>query len=227
MVVLTPQNFADAIAQEEQGLVNGQLNPNTVGMSANNPLNLEMGDVGYGTVNAAQGQKLTVFATLQDGWNAALNMLNKDLSGNSTVYQPTMTLQQYMQKFTGSNSANAGNTVASVMGVSPNMPLTAFGMAGTNPAPVTGSGSTTATAPASSSGTSTGSSFLNDLFNAFVSLIPGGNILAGKSGPGSGLVDIVAIAVGLMLLAGMVFGFKNVTTTVVKGVKSGAELASA
>lgn len=40
------------------------------------------------------------------------------------------------------------------------------------------------------------------------------------------VVDIVAIIVGLVLLAGAVFGFRNVTSTVVQTTRKGAELTA-
>jgi|ERR1035437_9880808 hypothetical protein len=41
------------------------------------------------------------------------------------------------------------------------------------------------------------------------------------------MIDLVGILAGLVLLGGAVFGFKNVSTTIVTGVKRGAEMAAA
>lgn len=203
-------SLAQAIAQEEQGLVNGSLNSNTVGMSANNPLNLEMGDIGYGTATAAGGQQLTIFASLQDGWDAATNMLNKDVSGNSSIYSPNMTLQEYMNTFTGGNQ-NAGNTVASILNVPSSTPISSFGNAVQSTQP-SSTASTTTTAPSNSSSTPSG------WWDTLKGYLPG------TGAPG--VTDIVAIIAGLVLISGMVFGFRQLAVTVQQGVKSGAALAA-
>jgi hypothetical protein len=41
------------------------------------------------------------------------------------------------------------------------------------------------------------------------------------------LTDVVVILAGIVLLAGAVFGFKSIQTTVVSGVRKGADLATA
>jgi hypothetical protein len=196
----TVESLAQAIAQEEGN--NGQGFANT-----NNPGNLELGDIGYGTATAAGGQQITIFQSFQDGFAALVNMLQKDLSGNSSVYSPSMNLQQYMQTYTGGNT-NAGNTVASILGVSPYMPLTSVGQSAVTVPPQS----------TSSVGSSIGSSLASGLLGPLAAFLPGSGM--------PGIVDIVAIIGGLILIAGMVFGFRNVSTTIVKGVKTGAEIAS-
>lgn len=210
-------NLVQAIAQEEQGLLNGQINPNTVGMSANNPINLEMGDIGYGTVTAAGGQELTIFPSLQAGYQAATNMVQSDVSGNSSIYSPNMSLQQYMQTFTG-GSATAGNTVASILGVPSSTPISSFGQIAGSVQPNAAS----TTAPGTASTSSTGSPAWLAALKALLG--PLGTFLPGSGQPG--IVDIVAILAGLILIAGMVFGFRQLAVTIKQGVQAGVETAA-
>jgi hypothetical protein len=115
--------FADAIADEE-GFFNSTSN---IPQKANNPLDLELGDVGYGTMSAAGGQQITIFPTLTAGWAAAVKLLGKDIAGTK-LYPAGESISQFMSTFTSGKSGNSGpgNTVASDLGVDPSTPVSNY-----------------------------------------------------------------------------------------------------
>ncbi len=108
---ITP--LMQAIAQAEGFYVAGSI-PQT----ANNPGDLEVGDVGYGTL----GQGITVFGSVNDGWEALANQINLIVSGQSSNYSPTETLAQVGATYSGGDP-NWANNVASILGVSVNTPF--------------------------------------------------------------------------------------------------------
>ena len=84
----------------------------------NNPGNLELGDIGYGTWQAAGGQQITIFPTLAAGQAALENQINKIASGTSTAgYNPSMSIAQVGTIYSGSSNGNWANNVASALGV--------------------------------------------------------------------------------------------------------------
>lgn len=107
-----PSTLADAIAKLE-----GYGAGNNIPTVANNPGNLELGDIGFGTLNAANGNKITIFGSVQDGWTALENQLTKIVSGNSAYYKPDTTLAQFGKTYSG--SPTYGNDLASALGTSP------------------------------------------------------------------------------------------------------------
>src|ERR1700733_13951182 len=118
-------SFANAIASEEN-IASGL-------QSSNNPYALELGDQGSGTTTAAGGNQLTNFPTVQDAYNALLKMFTSDVNGTSSIYNPNMSIGQYMTTYTGGNT-NAGNTVANLLGIDSSTPITAIGTtAGSGP----------------------------------------------------------------------------------------------
>lgn len=210
--------FANAIANEEN-IASGL-------QSSNNPYALEMGDVGFGTSQAAGGNQLTNFGSLQDAYNALLNMFTKDVNGQSSVYNPNMSISQYMTTYTGGNQ-NAGNTVANILGVNPSTPISAIGTTPSsgigsvfNPATGTATNPVTGTAL----GTASQSSLLSFLPSWAQTLF--GGSATGQQESVSLVYDVVAVVVGLVLIAGAVFGFKSLGNTVVQGVQKGGKLAA-
>ena len=206
--------FSVSLQQLEQAIVEEEGGTSSVGYGVNNPGDLELGDQGYGVTTAQGGNQITNFPSLEAGYQALQNMLNKDVSGQSSIYNPNETLADYMTTFTGGNT-NAGNTVASQLGVSPSTPISSFGQ-------------TPSTQP--STGISSGT------LQAWESALgmPAGVVaqtgMAAQAANNSGftlpsVTDIVAIFAGLVLLAGAVFGFRQLTTTIVEGVKTGATTA--
>lgn len=206
-------SLAQAIAREEG------FNAGSVGTSANNPGDLELGDVGYGTITAAGGNKITVFGSLQDGWNALTNMLTKDVTGGSSVYTPNESINDFMTTYSGGNP-NAGQTTANILGVPASTPISTFG--GT---PIAANSSVPAPSVSSPSLTSgIGQVAAASLPPWIQALLPKNSTDGSFYIPS--VTDIVIIIVGLILLAGAVYGFKNLTTTIIMGTKKGAEIAA-
>ena len=102
-----------AIAQAEGFNV-----PGSIPQTANNPGDLEVGDIGFGTL----GQGITKFGSLDDGWTALANQINIIVSGQSSYYSPNATLAQVGATYSGGDP-NWANNVASVLGVSVNTPF--------------------------------------------------------------------------------------------------------
>jgi hypothetical protein len=101
--------FAAAIAEAEGA------NP-----LINNPGDLTAGDVPAanitGVYNAAGVVKID---TLSNGWAFLYAKLQKDLSGQSEVFSPSMTISQYAQEYTGGDNADSwASSVAKSLGVS-------------------------------------------------------------------------------------------------------------
>lgn len=90
--------------------------PNDVAMTANNPGDLELGDIGNGTIGGK-----TIFASLDDGFEALENQINLIVTGQSKAgYTPDMSIAQVAQIWTGGDNPSAwANIVASELGVTP------------------------------------------------------------------------------------------------------------
>jgi hypothetical protein len=110
-------SLANAISQLE-----GFGNPSSIPTLANNPGNLELGDVGYGTITAQGGQQITIFGSLDDGWTALENQLSKIFNGTSNYYTPDQTLAQFGNTYSGGNPSY-GTNLASKLGVDPSTTL--------------------------------------------------------------------------------------------------------
>lgn len=78
-----PSALASAIASAE-----GFGPTNNIPTIANNPGDLELGNIGYGTTAAAGGNAITNFGTLADGWAALQNQINLIASGQSRRVTP-------------------------------------------------------------------------------------------------------------------------------------------
>jgi hypothetical protein len=88
--------------------------------STNNPGDLELGDIGFGTYTAAGGQLITNFPTLAAGQTALENQINLIASGASKAgYTPSMSIAQVGNLYTGSSSGAWANNVASALGITP------------------------------------------------------------------------------------------------------------
>lgn len=193
--------LAQAIAREEN-----------VAPSYNNP----------GGINDANG--IITYPTQQAGQSALENLLTNALSGTSQNYSPNESIQDFENTYTGGDP-NAGNNVASFLGVSPSTPINSFG-------DVVSAQQNSASAP------STYAQALAGIQNGILgpqgtNLYPQGsattpNLFGSKLGGYTipSVTDIVAILAGLVLLGGAVFGFKQLSTTVVTGVKKGAALSA-
>jgi hypothetical protein len=139
-VALSPA--AAAIAQAEG------YKPGTIPYAANNPGDLELGDIGYGTISASGGNKITVFPSAAAGAAALENQIGLMTSGTSKAgYNPGMSIAQVGQLYSGGSSAWANN-VAAALGVSPD---TNFAAAASGAGSQTPQAATPASEPASAS----------------------------------------------------------------------------
>lgn len=182
---LTP--LASAIAQSE-----GYGVPGAIPTVANNPGNLELGDVGYGTANAAGGNQITIFGSLADGAAALENQLNKIFNGTSSNYTPDMSLSQFGQIYSGGNPAY-GNQLASTLGVSPSTPLSQV---------------QSQASASSASGTPSTSSWLTNPFGNLLGLT--------SSNPASAftLSRAIILILGIILFGAGLFAFKQTQTVI-------------
>lgn len=92
---------------------------------AANPLNIEIGDIGYGTITAAGGNRITVFPDPDAGMAAGIAHLQSDLAGagrGSGPYANVQTLGQFLRVWNGGN-ATAANAAAQQWGFSPDTPI--------------------------------------------------------------------------------------------------------
>lgn len=99
---MRPRIFAIAAAHEEGYYVNG-----SIPQKCNNPCDLELGDIGYGTFEGK-----TIFATSDDGWAAADRQFGGMLSGMSHIYTQDMTLEEAGLKYSGGDPNWAKNVAA-------------------------------------------------------------------------------------------------------------------
>ncbi|SRR6266566_3360450 len=100
--------LANAIAQAEGYGVEG-----AIPTMANNPGDLVVGNVGYGTM----GSGITIFGSVQDGWNALYRELNLIFSGASKIYNTEMTFAEMAAHWTLTEASPWANNVASALGV--------------------------------------------------------------------------------------------------------------
>ena len=99
---------------------------------ANNPGDLELGDIGYGTLTASGGNKITVFPTLAAGQAALEAQVSKMENGGSSVYTPSETIAQAGATYGGSSTY--GQKLAQLLGVDSSASLSslASGISGTS-----------------------------------------------------------------------------------------------
>lgn len=212
--------LAQAIAQSESA--NGQGFP-----GSNNPGNLKLGDIGYGTVDNG----ITVFPSLSAGVAALQQQAAGMLNGSSSLYSPNMTVAQAANLYSGGDP-NAANNWASYLGVSPNDPLSTLnaGSADTN-------GITNYSYGGSGNSLSLGSVAGNPLQTAPQTGSPSGTGASGNpastssSGSGSGASlgiissRLAAFIIGMILILAGVYSFKQ-TQSIIKFTGKGAELAA-
>jgi hypothetical protein len=109
------KQIAQAIANAEGFGVAG-----AIPTHAHNPGDLELGDLGNGTINSK-----TVFASDQDGWNALYKQVELMISGGSSHYQPTDTWRRIAMTWTGDpqDYVNWLSNVTGSLGVDPDSTL--------------------------------------------------------------------------------------------------------
>jgi hypothetical protein len=89
--------MAQAIAKAE-----GFGPPGNLPTRINNPGDLELGDRGQGVNNGK-----TIFATVEDGWEALEGQVRWMLTGNSRIYKLSDTLLEVAEKYTGRDNPDA------------------------------------------------------------------------------------------------------------------------
>lgn len=99
--------LALAIARAEGFDVEG-----SIPQRANNPGDLRIGDRGLGML----GEGITIFPTVEDGWDALDHQCGRILSGKSPYYRPQMTLAEMGMTYSGGDQDWAKN-VAAILGV--------------------------------------------------------------------------------------------------------------
>jgi len=199
----------EAAQLQEEGYFAGT----SAGIAKNNPYNL----------TDTSGNLLS-FSKLEEGLAAGDQYLKNAIAGINKNYTPGESLGEFESTYTG-DDPNAPSNLAKILQTNTSTPVSAYS---------TGPGLTAAQV-ASASSASTSPTF-KDLLNGIT-----GYALGGPSGAAVGaatgkpinflgisisVVDVVAVLAGLVLLAGAVFGFRNLTTTVITGVKKGAELGA-
>lgn len=108
------ERIAQAIAKAEGYGASG-----AIPTRANNPGDLKLGDLGHGAISGK-----TIFASIQDGWNALRKQIHLMASGGSDYYQPTDTWRRIAQVWVGTNDyPNWMNTVTGELGVDPDSTL--------------------------------------------------------------------------------------------------------
>lgn len=81
--------------------------------TSNNPGDLELGDIGYGTTGA-----ITNFPSFSAGYTALLNQAQKMISGGSSVYSPTESIAQAAATYTGNGPNATQNWLSQLPGYS-------------------------------------------------------------------------------------------------------------
>jgi hypothetical protein len=198
-----------AIFQEEGGT-------SAAGYAQNNP----------GDLMTNQGT-LESYPTIESGENALTGYLQNAASGTNTNYYPGETLGEFETTYTGGDTSAAAN-VGSILGVDPaTTPLASIvannDLGGGSPASLMQQLQETANQEPTLPG------------GYGVNVSPSGTVTATGMGTtetaqansqNNWLTDGVAILIGAILIAGAVFGFRELTTTVIEGAKKGAVAAA-
>lgn len=179
-----------------------------------------------GALMDTSGNKLT-YPDYASGYQALLDKLTFDASGASKVYSPSMSLADFEKLYTGGDP-NAASNIGSMLGVPTS---TTLGQLSDQ-----------------SLGTKSSGNWLTDAWNKYMdaastiqnNAIDNPNVaIAGITGTtpealatgkshafSSVFSDIVAILVGLVLIAGAIFSFSTVKDTIVTTAKDAAALAA-
>jgi hypothetical protein len=115
------QQFATAIAKEEGFYIEG-----SIPQRARNPGDLGNGDIGNGVIQTEgpNGVGITIYSTVEDGWNALLNKVARMLNGSSEVYTLGMTIVEVGLKWSG--NPQWGINVAAMLHVDPSTTLAQY-----------------------------------------------------------------------------------------------------
>lgn len=177
----------------------------------------------------SSGTTPLTFPDQQSGFQALVDKLQYDASGNSITYSPTMSLSDYEAKYTGGDP-NAANNVASFLGVPTSTTLANLNDQALNAVnnqyqldptalPLPGGGAVNITPNGTLTTSGVGGTQTSQVSGSgFISQIE--NWLTNSS------ANVVSVLIGLVLIAGAVFSFSTVRDTVVGVAKRGAELAA-
>ncbi|HEY1644759.1 MAG TPA: hypothetical protein VGF75_00035, partial [Candidatus Saccharimonadales bacterium] len=117
---LNLDEFGSSIANAE-----GYGVPGAVPTIANNPGDLELGDVGFGVTSAANGNEITNFPTAQAGADALTNQENLIANGNSSAYTSGESLSDFANTYSGGSQSFLQN-IESYLGVGENTSLSSL-----------------------------------------------------------------------------------------------------
>jgi len=161
-----------------------------------------------GALEDQAGNPLT-FDSVQSGYNALLNKLTYDASGQSSIYSPNMSLSNFENLYTGGD-VNAANNIGSMLGVSTSTPLSGLSDQSLSQQELD------ATSAALLDNILPGQPALG---NATVSATPTTSNIVSK--PKQAVkkfagyeADIVAVLLGLIMVSGAIFGLTNTKETV-------------
>jgi hypothetical protein len=217
--VATLQQLIAAIEQEEGGT-------KAAGYALNNP----------GDLMTTSGN-LESFGSMTEGETALQGYIQNAASGTNQNYYPGETLGEFETTYTGGDPNAAGN-IGKILGVDPST---------TSLASIVNNNDLGGGSPASNqsfnpvlTGIEQGLENVSGLNFPGAGAIGQGATMAKQASEASepwykqledwitsGVNREVAILVGIVLIAGAVFGFRELSTTVIQGVKKGATLAAA
>lgn len=104
--------FAVAISKAE-----GFGTVNAIPTRAKNPGDLARGDIGYGVLGS---EKITVYASEEDGWQALYRQLNLIARRKSAYYTPDTTIAEMAIKYApGAQAVNWARNVSQALNASP------------------------------------------------------------------------------------------------------------
>lgn len=104
---MTVEQIAEAIARQEGFYV-----LNTIPARSNNPGDMRLGDIGFGTL----GEGITVFNDLQHGWDALYREISLILTGKSHAYTLDMPMSAVGMKWSGGDP-NWSRNVCEILGI--------------------------------------------------------------------------------------------------------------
>lgn len=93
-------NAAVELLAEGFAIAEGYPNAHSIPWRTKNPGDLCIGDLGSGVLNHK-----TIFATHAQGWEALRLQARKILTGDHSIYRPTMTLLEVAIRYTGQDHA--------------------------------------------------------------------------------------------------------------------------
>jgi hypothetical protein len=178
-----------------------------------------------GALKDAAGNKLD-FGSLSAGYQALQDKLQYDTSGKSAVYSPNMSLADFEKLYTNGDP-NAANNIGAMLGVPTSTPISNL----SDQTLSQSSGNLLSKLwdkymKASSQMQDGDISNPNTAIAGITGQTPEQLATSGTSAGISMFTNVTAVVVGLVLIAGAVFGFSQVRETVVSTAKGAAALAA-